>query len=550
MTTHTLEPVPALPAHAPRPLSGFIFLLILILILGLSVASQFPRWVASADAPAGDFSAQRAETHLAVIAREPHPAGSAAQAALHAYLVDQLASLNLKPETQPFGAYENIIARLPGVDSTGAIVVLAHCDSVPGAPGAADNGSGVAALLETARALTSSPPLRNDVIILFDDAEEVYPFFQGARAFVQAHPWMADVRMAISLDTAVAGPIQINDTGAPNGRLVHALAAAHRGSWSWFSTGGDGRYDNLPFKEAGVQSLDLEDNYAFRVQHTPLDRVEIVQAASLQQLGDQTLAITRELGGIDLRLPWGAQETFMYVPLLGLVHYPQVWTFPLGAIAGALTLAALAFALRRRAAAGRGLGLGFAAVLIAMTLAAVIVAAVWSQVPRLLSWQVSDWPEWPEIVPPHAGWFLAGFALLSLAIAAGLYRLARRWGTRTDMALAALVPFALLAVLFALAEPRLALLPVWPVLLGSLAWLAFLGIARLRRASLDLPAWITAALSVVHWPAAFFTIFFSAGPNDLPLIMALWTALVFVLLPALEGVVVGVRRADVQAQPA
>ena len=45
----------------------------------------------------------------------------------------------------------------------------------PRRPGAADDGSGVAALLETARALRSGPPPRNDVIFLFTDGEEQRP---------------------------------------------------------------------------------------------------------------------------------------------------------------------------------------------------------------------------------------------------------------------------------------------------------------------------------------------------------------------------------------
>ena len=62
----------------------------------------------------------------------------------------------------------------------------AHYDSMPMTPGAADCGSCVATLLETARALLAGPPLQNDVILVFTDDEELDPM-AGADAFVPGH---------------------------------------------------------------------------------------------------------------------------------------------------------------------------------------------------------------------------------------------------------------------------------------------------------------------------------------------------------------------------
>ena len=54
-------------------------------------------------------------------------------------------------ETQFQGPYGNIVATLPNSAKDSMIFVGAHYDSVPGTPGADDNASGVAALLECAR---------------------------------------------------------------------------------------------------------------------------------------------------------------------------------------------------------------------------------------------------------------------------------------------------------------------------------------------------------------------------------------------------------------
>ena len=61
------------------------------------------------------------------------------------------------------------------------MLVLAHYNSQLHAPGAGEDGAGVAAMLETLRALRAGPPLPHDVIWLFSDGQEVE--LLGARAY-------------------------------------------------------------------------------------------------------------------------------------------------------------------------------------------------------------------------------------------------------------------------------------------------------------------------------------------------------------------------------
>ena len=66
----------------------------------------------------------------------------------------------------------NVIAQTT-TGSTGDVVMAgAHLDGVPEGPGINDNGSGTAALLETALQLGSSPPIQNAVRFAFWGAEE------------------------------------------------------------------------------------------------------------------------------------------------------------------------------------------------------------------------------------------------------------------------------------------------------------------------------------------------------------------------------------------
>ena len=67
----------------------------------------------------------------------------------------------------------NVIAQTDTGSTSDVVVVGAHLDSVPEGPGINDNGSGVAAVLETALQLGSAPDITNAVRFAFWGAEEV-----------------------------------------------------------------------------------------------------------------------------------------------------------------------------------------------------------------------------------------------------------------------------------------------------------------------------------------------------------------------------------------
>ncbi len=119
---------------------GLTMLLILLLVAVASVAQLFPLRVTPLSASAGQFSGERAKAILPIIAREPHPQGSPAQARLRDFLVGQLTDMGLEVEVQASYGLENVVARLRGTDPTGAIVILAHYDTVSYSNGAGDNG--------------------------------------------------------------------------------------------------------------------------------------------------------------------------------------------------------------------------------------------------------------------------------------------------------------------------------------------------------------------------------------------------------------------------
>jgi Zn-dependent M28 family amino/carboxypeptidase len=92
------------------------------------------------------------------------------------FIEKQLASYGLRVESDYFsyrGAnFRNIVGRLSAQRGASLIILGAHFDSVPGTPGADDNASGVAVLLEAAR-LLSRARLRSEVLFCTFNLEEL-----------------------------------------------------------------------------------------------------------------------------------------------------------------------------------------------------------------------------------------------------------------------------------------------------------------------------------------------------------------------------------------
>lgn len=97
------------------------------------------------------------------------------------YIESEFQTLGCRPSRQTYEVsrlpVSNIEVTLPGRSRPAEIVVLgAHYDTVGGCPGANDNGTGVAALLELARRFAARPQARTVRFVAFVNEEP--PFFQ------------------------------------------------------------------------------------------------------------------------------------------------------------------------------------------------------------------------------------------------------------------------------------------------------------------------------------------------------------------------------------
>jgi hypothetical protein len=469
-----------------RSLFSILFACILGTTVFLTAAWISPPEPLPVEAPAVEFSAGRAMQHLYVITREPHPMGiSDGHADVRDYIWGEIRDLGLEVQLQDEfginvfspgflagGPVENILARLPGIDPDGAILVMAHYDSAPNGPGAADNGSGVVTLLELVRALQAGPPLQQDLIFLFTDGEE--PGMLGAQAFVDQHPWFDQVSMVINLDQLRAGPLQFREIRGGNGTWIRALTCDVRltrpGFVSFpFDIAPSSATDLLPFTAAGIRGVNLQTTSPATEVHTTLDLPAIVDPGSIQQAGDQLLGLVRCLG--DQQTLGLVTPDQVYFPALGnLVHYPVSWATYLTILAGACFLGTLFYGLYSRKLTCKGLGLGCAAFLLGLVFSVFLTALIWLGIQGLHPAYAYDL-SLGRMTLSSDNLYTYGFFSLVMAITAISINLVRRKISFLDLAAGALVFWFPLAMAATIKLPASSYVFTWILFCGSLALL-------------------------------------------------------------------------------
>jgi len=336
---------------------------------GLAVlTTQSPRPL-PASSSVTTFSAERAMIDVRRIAAEPHPVGTIEHALVQAYLLGRMTDMGLAPTLQagllsPAAVARiedrgesadglravNIIGVLPGRNpSLPAVVMMAHYDSVPGSPGAADDASGVAAILEAVRAIQARGAADRTLIVLLTDAEELN--LDGARAFFSEHPLRDRIGAVVNLEArGGGGRAMMFETGDGNAETIAQYARATRDA-----TGGPSSnalavfvYRLMPngtdFTVAAQRGL-AGVNLAFigrpAQYHSPTSTPDALDQGSLQHIGSQAL----EAADHFLRAEALPQATYnaVHADLFGLVvlrHPPQAGWLLLALAAGLTGFAA------------------------------------------------------------------------------------------------------------------------------------------------------------------------------------------------------------------
>ncbi len=271
--------------------------------VGLLVVADGPLAEAKPDTNQGVAAAMIAadvfRPVLAGLVRGQHPAAHLA--------------VTLAPDTvQAF----NVVGKWPSLAPPdqklpGAVVIGAHYDGIgEGSPGADDNASGTAALLQVARALTSDKiVMRRDVVLVALSAEDQGA--AGADAFVKHAPGgltAKDFAAMINLD--MVGRLRDNtvqvfgeETATQWPDLISGACGTARLECKAATSGGFGAGDQNAFYEAGVPVVHLFTG-AHGDYRKPTDTVDKLNATGMAQIARAALELARDVADLGTKLEY------------------------------------------------------------------------------------------------------------------------------------------------------------------------------------------------------------------------------------------------------
>ncbi len=265
------------------------------------------------------FSQDKALEHLRYIAETvgPRPLGSPQEKAALTYFADRLAEYGCEVEWQPVvhGGGEvgesalntasfNVIGRLAGADKR-EIIIGAHIDSAtPEIPGANDDGSGVATILELARILSQESHAATIVFVAFCGEESG---LIGSKSFVEQYP-LENVALMLQLDmVSNDSPLMLwidtQKSQTPEWLVETAIETFHSLGYrnidypTFFQSmnnafGGAGS-DHQPFMEKGIPAIAFVSDVTFPI-HTPNDTLEYFEPVGLERSGRLILELFRK----------------------------------------------------------------------------------------------------------------------------------------------------------------------------------------------------------------------------------------------------------------
>lgn len=442
-----------------------------------------------------DFSQEKAYEHLKYLAGTigPRPLGSPQERAALTYFAGKIAELGADVEWQavsgngqPKGksglntSSFNVVGRFPG-ETPREIIVGAHIDSAtPEIPGADDDGSGVAAMLEAARVLAGKPHYSTLVFVAFCGEEAG---LVGSKWFAERHP-MDKVALMLQLDmTSGDAPLMLwidaKNSQSPawlvsaSVDVFHALGYRHIDYPTIFQSlnsamGGAGS-DHEPFLEKGIPAIAFVSDVRFPI-HTSFDTLANFKPDGLTRSG-------RLITGLIERFDRGQPEEKIGHYMLIMVGEKPVYIQPPWLAAGIVLslvvgLAALLrlYAMRRSGIdweRDKGIKKSWPKLLVLHLLMLVVTFSSFGLMGFLKGYRI------PWLLRPGA-YIIYAFLFFILGVWLSLQAL-RRWRLRRNAFFYLIRSSVYLAVLvlftWASLGPRLALFPAAGLLLLSLACL-------------------------------------------------------------------------------
>jgi len=293
-------------------------------------------FAAGCSRPAAVFNNTNASAHVTMLAGTigSRPVGTPANARAREYIVDQLRQIGFDVRVQETDArrhelgrtarVSNIIGILPG-QKPDAIGLVSHYDSSADAPGASDDGLGVAVTLEAARVLSAGERRQWTLMALVTDGEEAG--LMGAAGLVTDREVMNRLRAYLNIESiGSSGTAVLFETGPANAWLVSPWARSapypRGGSYGievYRRLPNDTDFSILKTREIpGLNFAAVGDSYAY---HTARDTPERLSRETLRTTGENVVAVATRLQQMDITLRSPDWPTFMDINATTAVTY-------------------------------------------------------------------------------------------------------------------------------------------------------------------------------------------------------------------------------------
>ncbi len=421
-----------------KKFTSIVSFLLIVLASYWSFKSAMPSYKSDIKSAETSFSTDRALEHVSILSKQPHGVGSDGHIKAQEYIRLQLQKMGLKTQLQvgyTAGDWANmckatnIMAKIEGSDpSRKALLLLTHYDSHPHSSlGASDAGSGVATILEGIRAfLAKKESPKNDIIILFSDAEEIG--LNGADLFVNQHPWANDVGLVLNFEARGSGgqSIMLIETNDGNSKLIKEFTKATP-KYPVANSLAYSIYKMLPndtdltvFREdkniQGFNFAFIDDHYDY---HTVRDSYERLDKNTLAHQGSYLVPLLNHFSTIDLEETKSKTDHIYFnIPFFKLVSYPFDWVWPMFAFALFCFVLLLTTGFKKKTLNLKDSLKGFLPLFLSLIINGIIGFYSWPLLKLI-------YPQYKDILQgfTYNGYtYIAAFSFLSIAICFWLYK--------------------------------------------------------------------------------------------------------------------------------
>jgi len=385
-------------------------LVVLVIAIVSFIVSLFVLYTPIPSNDPDGFSAVRAASYIEAFSREPHSVyDPEAHEDVRVYLEDTLKGFvgdaNVTEMDYPASqvgddvAYDirNLLAVIPGTSSSGVLLV-AHYDSrghigrngeLGRSYGAADDGYGIATLLEIARLYSERSGLVNSIYLLATDGEETGLY--GASLAAQ-EDFMDNIGLVINLEArGVDGAAYMFETSTDNNKLIDFYKNAELPVAYSLATAVYTVMPNLTdfteFLAIGKQGLNFAVLKGLYNYHTPFDNYTAIDLSSIQHYGSQIVPLVEEFvtdsAYSDVNYFQGTTDDIFFTILPGVfITYSETLGTVLNIVTLVLFLALVVYLVWKKETTVKAffkyLGLLFAAI--------VVFAVLGLYISKLIAW--------------------------------------------------------------------------------------------------------------------------------------------------------------------